>query len=105
VLTSSNHMVKNFKAATAAIPIVAFMGDPVAGQLRATGRGIMVAPSESAREDNSIRAVSRGSTPRFATLHSACYGAAIFLGTAWKEYRKPNRSYCRCWGALHFYAS
>jgi putative ABC transport system substrate-binding protein len=33
VLTSSNHMVKNFKAATAAIPIVAFMGDPVADGL------------------------------------------------------------------------
>ena len=33
----------------------------------------------SAREGNSVRAVARGSTRRFATLHSVCYRATTFL--------------------------
>ena len=33
----------------------------------------------SVREGNSVRAVARGSTRRFATLHSVCYRATTFL--------------------------
>ena len=49
----------------------------------------MVAPGESARlgKDSSVRAVTRGDTRRFATLHPACHRAAAFLEPRSRSYR------------------
>src|SRR6516165_2377622 len=41
----------------------------------------------SAQEGTSVRAVARGGTRRFATLHSACHHAATFLEPRGKTYR------------------